>query len=123
MDGNRQIYPIAFGVAATESDETWSWFFQQLRKVVGHREDLVFISDRHPSIEKCCLGVFPGAVYGICMFHFGLNVAARYKVKPEEFLYTTANAYTEFDFEESMHRLRSTKKNVYDYLMDVDLKK
>ncbi|GAA0141009.1 hypothetical protein LIER_02251 [Lithospermum erythrorhizon] len=92
MDGNNQIYPLAFG-AATENDHTWSWFFEKLHHIIGARDDLVFISD------------------------------PRYKVKAKEFLYGIAKAYTEIDFEERIHQIRATKKNVYDYLIDADPKK
>ncbi|GAA0175593.1 hypothetical protein LIER_28735 [Lithospermum erythrorhizon] len=121
--GNNQIYPLAFCVAATENDHIWSWFFEKFHHVIGARDDLVFIFYRHPSIEKCCLKEFPDAVYGICMFHLGLNMAARYKVKAKEFLYGVAKAYTEIDFKEMIHQVQATKKNVYDYLIDANPKK
>ncbi|GAA0183110.1 hypothetical protein LIER_30582 [Lithospermum erythrorhizon] len=73
--------------------------------IIGARDDLVFISDCHPSIEKCCLKEFSDVVYGICMFHLGLNMAARYKVKAKKFLYGVAKAYTEIEFEERIHQI------------------
>ncbi|GAA0154126.1 hypothetical protein LIER_12201 [Lithospermum erythrorhizon] len=45
------------------------------------------------------------------------------KVKAKEFLYGVTKAYTEIDFEKKIHQVRATKKNVYDYLIDVDPKK
>ena len=120
MDGNGRIFPIAFGVGAIESDEYWSWFFMNLRRSIGAVEDLVVISDRHPSIEKACRLTFPNAVYGICMYHLGMNMKAKFKVKVEDFLYTAAKAYTPMEFEEAMHHVRNTNKTVYNYLMEAE---
>lgn len=120
MDGNQQIYPIAYGIAPTENDVHWSWFFRRLEHVVGDRDDLVIISDRMPSIEKACREVFPYAVYGICMFHLGLNMNHRFHVKAEVFLYGAAKAYTEHDFEYRMRGIKTANRPVYDYLMEAD---
>ena len=123
MDGNGRIFPIAFGVGAIESDEYWSWFFMNLRRSIGAVEDLVVISDRHPSIEKACRLTFPNAVYGICMYYLGMNMKARFKVKAEDFLYTAAKAYTPMEFEEAMHHVRNTNQTVYNYLMEAEPRK
>ncbi|GAA0171068.1 hypothetical protein LIER_41077 [Lithospermum erythrorhizon] len=110
MGGNNQIYQLAFGVAATENDESWTWFFKKL----------LFISNRHPSIEKCCKQEFLDATYGICMFHLCLNMASRYKVKEKDLLYGVAKAYTKIDFEEKLNHIRHTRKEIYEYLMNAD---
>ncbi|XP_022157996.1 uncharacterized protein LOC111024593 [Momordica charantia] len=47
MDGNNQIYPLAFGIVDNESDASWKWFMKNLKDMIGHPPELVFISDRH----------------------------------------------------------------------------
>ena len=123
MDGNVRIFPIAFGVGATENDEYWSWFFMNLRRAIGFVEDLVVISYRYLSIEKACRSIFPHAVFGICMYHLGMNMKAKFKVRAEDFLYRAAKAYTEMDYKEAMHVVQNTNKPVYDYLMEADPRK
>ena len=71
QDGNYNYYPIAWGVVDLERDESWSWFLVQLKDVIGEPNGLVFISDRHPSIQKGVVAVFPQATYGACYWHVG----------------------------------------------------
>ena len=56
-DGNNQIYPLAFGVMDSENDQSWCWFMTKLCSCIGEVTDLVFISDRHGSIEKAITSV------------------------------------------------------------------
>lgn len=52
QDGNYQIFPLAFSVVDGENDLSWEWFFLKLSKFVTNHQELVFVSDRHPSISK-----------------------------------------------------------------------
>ncbi|XP_052300367.1 uncharacterized protein LOC112498962 [Citrus sinensis] len=78
-DGNNQIYPLAFGVGDSENDASWLWFFTKLRESIGEVENLVFISDRHPSIKKSVSTVFPNATYGVCTYHLKQNLRTHFK--------------------------------------------
>ena len=66
QDSNYNSYPIAWGVIDSERDESWSWFLTQLKDVIGEPDGLVFISDRHPSIQKGVVAIFLQATYGAC---------------------------------------------------------
>nr|XP_009758437.1 PREDICTED: uncharacterized protein LOC104211130 [Nicotiana sylvestris] len=58
-DANNQIFPIAFGVADSENNESYEWYFRELRKAIGIRKDLMFLSDRHKAIANGIAKVFP----------------------------------------------------------------
>ncbi|XP_022154925.1 uncharacterized protein LOC111022071 [Momordica charantia] len=47
VDGNNQIYPLAFAIVDNESDASWKWFIKNLKDMIGDQQELVFISDRH----------------------------------------------------------------------------
>ncbi|XP_018466423.1 uncharacterized protein LOC108837921 [Raphanus sativus] len=47
VDGNSNLYPIAFGVVDSENDDSWGWFFRQLKMVIADCQDLAFVSDRN----------------------------------------------------------------------------
>ncbi|KAI9162398.1 hypothetical protein LWI28_026911 [Acer negundo] len=78
QDGNEQVYPIAFGYGDSENNNSWEWFLECLRGALGHIDDLVFISDRHASIEAGISKVFPYATHTICCWHFGENMKKRF---------------------------------------------
>ena len=81
QDGNEQVYPIAFGYGDSENNDSWEWFLECLRGALGHIDDLVFISDRHPSIEVWISKVFPYAIHTVCVWHFSENMKKRFPQK------------------------------------------
>ncbi|KAK2646056.1 hypothetical protein Ddye_021251 [Dipteronia dyeriana] len=61
QDGNDQVYPIDFGYDDLENNLSYEWFLDSLKGAFGHIDDLVFIFDRHASIEAGISKVFPYA--------------------------------------------------------------
>ena len=57
MDGNEQIFPLAFGFGDGENDQSWSWFLIELRNVIRSPPELIIISNHYTNvnnaIEKC----------------------------------------------------------------------
>ena len=35
IDGNKQIFPLAYGFGDEENDRSWTWFLEQLDNVIG----------------------------------------------------------------------------------------
>ena len=68
MDGNEQIFPIAFGPANLKNDRGWKWFLKELHNVIGSPRDLIFIFYCHISIKNAVNEVFPDASHGFCGF-------------------------------------------------------
>ncbi|KAK2651698.1 hypothetical protein Ddye_011554 [Dipteronia dyeriana] len=66
QDENEWVYPIAFGYGDSENNLSWEWFLDCMKGALGHIDDLVFISDRHASIEAGISKVFPNATHTIC---------------------------------------------------------
>ncbi|KAL5557981.1 hypothetical protein UlMin_034192 [Ulmus minor] len=58
QDGNGQCYPLAWGIVDSENEDAWTWFFTQLKEVIGDTDELALISDRAPSIKKVISTVF-----------------------------------------------------------------
>ncbi|XP_020409192.1 uncharacterized protein LOC109946269 [Prunus persica] len=52
FDGNRNIYPLAFGIGDLETDASWHWFFTKLHEAFGECPNLVIIFYRNVSIEN-----------------------------------------------------------------------
>jgi len=51
-DANNQIFPLYFGVADSENNDAYIWFFGEMRKAIEIRRELVFLSDRNQSITN-----------------------------------------------------------------------
>ncbi|GJV36801.1 transposase, MuDR, MULE transposase domain protein [Tanacetum coccineum] len=63
MIGNNQIVPIAFGICKGETGLCWSWWMSVLKECIGDNPNLLFISDRHPSIALAVQNEFPLAFH------------------------------------------------------------
>ncbi|XP_020415595.1 uncharacterized protein LOC109948090 [Prunus persica] len=47
FDGNRNIFPLAFGIGDLKTDASWHWFFTKLHEAISECPNLVIISDRN----------------------------------------------------------------------------
>ncbi|KAK0602476.1 hypothetical protein LWI29_033791 [Acer saccharum] len=119
QDGNEQVYPIAFGYGDSENNLSWEWFLECLRGALGHIDDLVFISDRHASIEAGISKVFPYATHTICCWHFGENMKKRFHRKDvADIMDNAARSYRQIQYDRHMEELRKLHKGAYDYAID-----
>ena len=119
QDGNEQVYPIAFGYGDSENNLSWEWFLECLRGALGHIDDLVFISDRHASIEAGISKVFPYATHTICCWHFAENMKKRFHRKDvAKIMDNAARSYSEIEYDRHMEELRKLHKAAFDYAID-----
>ncbi|KAA0041509.1 protein FAR-RED ELONGATED HYPOCOTYL 3-like [Cucumis melo var. makuwa] len=49
---NDQIFHLAFCVVDYENNSSWTWFCNQLKRIIDGRNKVVMVSDRHKSIFK-----------------------------------------------------------------------
>ncbi|KAA0043646.1 Ulp1-like peptidase [Cucumis melo var. makuwa] len=52
LDGNNQIYPLAFGVVDRETDDSIQWFLEKLKCAIGEVPNLGFVIDRKTCFSK-----------------------------------------------------------------------
>ena len=80
----------------------------QLRQAIGDVDDLVFISDRHKSIEKGIRTVFPSTIDGVCCHHLSMNTKKKFKNNTILSLFwLVAKSYRHSDFNGYMEQIRS----------------
>ncbi|KAK0579202.1 hypothetical protein LWI29_022723 [Acer saccharum] len=116
QDGNKQVYPIAFGYDDSKNNLSWEWFLECLRGALGHIDDLVFIFDCHASIEAGISKVFPYATHTICCWHFGENMKKRFHRKDvAEIMDDAARTYNELDYNRHIDELCKLHKGAFDY--------
>ena len=74
IDGHNWLFPVAYGVLETESEESWTWFLQNLRQVIGFPDGLVIHTDACKGLEIAVEKVFPQVEHRECMRHLAGNV-------------------------------------------------
>ena len=65
----------------TENIESWTWFFQNLKDLIGHPEGLVIHTDACKGLESAIEDVFPGVEHRECMRHLAANFSKKFRGK------------------------------------------
>ncbi|XP_060674045.1 uncharacterized protein LOC125419105 [Ziziphus jujuba] len=124
LNGNNQIYPLAYGIGPGETDVAHTWFFERLKEAFGDDPNIAFISDRHKSIAKAIWTVFPNNHHGHCTYHLGTNLCAtKFKGNVNAILSTfndVARAYIVEEFDKAMHILEGVSIEAVQYLKDAN---
>jgi len=81
IDGHNWMFPVAYGVLEVESEESWTWFLQNLRDLIGHPPGLTIHTDACKGLESAVEAVFPGVEHRECMRHLVQNFTKKFKGK------------------------------------------
>ncbi|XP_022154402.1 protein FAR-RED ELONGATED HYPOCOTYL 3-like [Momordica charantia] len=127
VDGNNQIYPLAFGIVDQESGQSWTWFLNMVKTCIGEVDELLFVSDRHVCITKSVRQVFPQAAHGICMQHLSMNLKDKFKDDVYQpvplFILTTSKSSKSIAMVQKCIQLYTIKKWSYNNNNNVELYK
>ncbi|KAK1398346.1 hypothetical protein POM88_008209 [Heracleum sosnowskyi] len=126
QDACGKTFPLAFCVVDSENGESWEWFFIKFRKSYDIREDMTIVSDRHESIIKGAIKVYPEVPHVFCIFHLLSNIKSKFKKnskKIKDAFFSTANAYTVKKFEYHMKELDKVDMRVKLFLEEVGYEK
>ncbi|KAM3248029.1 hypothetical protein P3L10_009797 [Capsicum annuum] len=116
-DGNNKIFPLAFGIADSENNESYNWFFNQLRNAIGVHEQLSILSDLHLDIANAVANVYPECQYEIWIYHMEKNLRKRYF--SDVFLslfYNAATTYKQTKFYTFIDEIEKVNKVAVEYL-------
>ncbi|XP_074317833.1 uncharacterized protein LOC141653864 [Silene latifolia] len=108
-DGNDQMYPLAWGVVEGENNESYEWFFKELKKATGEEDGhgWTIISDEHQSIVSMVKKEFPRAEHRRCARHIFANWHKSYKGEEMKMLFwNCAKAYSKADFDAAVNDMR-----------------
>jgi len=102
-DANNQIFPLAFGVADSENNESYEWYFRELRQAIGIHKDLMQLSDPHDAIANGIAEVVLECYHGICIYHLEKNLKQR-KVRNTVInrFQSAARVYIQSEFDDFM---------------------
>ncbi|KAK3229140.1 hypothetical protein Dsin_001021 [Dipteronia sinensis] len=120
IDGNDQIFPLAFGIGDSETNEAWEWFLTRLHKAVGEVDDLVIVSDRKGSIITGVDKVFPNSFHSACAVHLERNMIGHYGRNKalKQYFQRAARVYQESQFIQHMEQLANINPEAAQYVMD-----
>jgi len=66
VDGHNWMYPLAYRFIASETEDNWSWFTNQLKKSIGDPPLLAVCTDACKGLENAVKNVFPNAEQREC---------------------------------------------------------
>ncbi|XP_056695145.1 uncharacterized protein [Spinacia oleracea] len=125
IDGNNEIFPIAYGIVDGETGDTWAYFFRCLRQMFRnfgvHREDWTFISDRMRGVDGAVYEVFPQATRRVCAQHLYSNCkqAGWHGTAFHKSFWVAANAYNPYVYNKAMEKIAKIDPKAVDYLSQV----
>ncbi|XP_059650403.1 uncharacterized protein LOC132296203 [Cornus florida] len=120
IDGNEQMFPVAFVVVESETRDSWSWFMSELMDAVGPYQEITFISDRQKGLVDTFENIMDGSDHRYCVRHLYENFKLRFKgqqLKNE--LWEAARSFTEADFDVHMRNIKVLNAEAYGWLHNV----
>ncbi|BFG34699.1 hypothetical protein CerSpe_209720 [Prunus speciosa] len=114
-NGNQGSFPFAFAIVDSENEENWSWFFENLAKVLTPQgRTITFISDHNKGLTEAVSNMFPTSHHAFCLQHLKQNLLSKYPSTYGKFFrdhivdlfLKCANAPTKAAFEVNMRNLK-----------------
>ncbi|XP_059658699.1 uncharacterized protein LOC132305031 [Cornus florida] len=120
IDGNNQMFPVAFAVVESETRDSWSWFMTELMDAVGPYEDITFISDRQKGLVDTFENIMVGSKHRYCVRHLYKNFKLRFKGQQLKIeLWEAVRSCTEADFDAHMRKIHELNVEAYRWLHNV----
>jgi hypothetical protein len=117
VDGHNWMYPVAFGVMDSETNENWIWFMQRLREVIRCLIGLAICTDCGQAVMAGVKEVFPTAEHRKCMFHLVQNFKKRWSGKAfDDHLWAAAYSWHPHFFERHWVAMEAAKPAAMEYL-------
>ncbi|KAI0511363.1 hypothetical protein KFK09_011993 [Dendrobium nobile] len=105
VDGNDSLFPLAFAVAESETEETWTWFLGCIRSSVTDRDDITIISDRGRGLVEAVKAAYPSRLssHRYCMRQLSCSLRKEFKDETLVNLFWEAAKKTEAsEYDETM---------------------
>ncbi|XP_062118566.1 uncharacterized protein LOC133832208 [Humulus lupulus] len=124
VDGNNQMFPVAFAMVEIENKDSWSWFVNLLRidLKIDNSNHWTFITDKQKGLEQALKGMWeegiPEAEHRHCARHLEKNFIKVFKEKSlKDLLWKVAREVTIQRFEAVMEEIRKINNEAYEWLI------
>ena len=117
IDGHNWMYPVCVGVFASEDNENWIWFMENLRQAIGSPRGLAICTDAGQAVMNGVKTIYPEVEHRECMHHLVTNFKKRYTGKVfDENLWAAAYSWNPYLFEKHWAAMDREKPAATAYL-------
>nr|XP_016440583.1 PREDICTED: uncharacterized protein LOC107766336 [Nicotiana tabacum] len=123
MDGNNNIFPVAYAIVEKESKDTWVWFLNHLAADLNiHETGWNFMSDKQKGLIEAFNEVFPHVNHRFCVRHLHNNFkrAGFGGITLKKALWAAAKATTRSKFNNCMEDILKLDPDAATWLNDKD---
>lgn len=126
VDGNNDVFPVAFATVEDETPDSWHWFLIQLKYAVTAYHKITIVSNRRKGLDDLVPKVFVDSYHSYSLSHLIEDLKAELKkgswsdqVKEAiiDGFRGAAQAYLIEDFNAYMDRISNISKDVAQWIM------
>lgn len=124
-DGDDGVFPVAFAIVDTDTDDNWHWFLLQLKSALSTSCPLTFVADRQKGLRESIAEIFKGSFHAYCLRYLteelirDLKGQFSHEVKRlmVEDLYGAAYAPSSEGFQRCVESIKSISLEAYNWIM------
>ncbi|MQM02811.1 hypothetical protein Taro_035579, partial [Colocasia esculenta] len=130
LNGNNELFTVAYSIADSETCDNWVWFLQNLKKALLSDRRIVFLSDRGKGLKEAIPDIFLNDHHGYCFQHIMQNFndqyagkyVAPFKKLLRKILQRIAYAVTEKEYQDAMMAMELNSADAKEWVLrnDVD---
>ncbi|KAK8941312.1 hypothetical protein KSP39_PZI010017 [Platanthera zijinensis] len=118
IDGNNNMFPIAYAYVLRENTKTWEWFVSLLMEdlCIENSHMWTVISDKQKGLIKAIENLLPNAEHQFCVRHMYNNFRQMFRgLQLKDLLWRAASATRIIDFNVELEKLKTCDKKAYDW--------
>ncbi|XP_021750443.1 uncharacterized protein LOC110716118 [Chenopodium quinoa] len=122
LDGNNNIYPVAWAVVEVENKDSWIWFLELLIKDIDkpRGKGLTLMSDRKMGLLEAFAVVVPDAKIRFCVRHIWANFKLKLGGEAfKEYFWKSARSTTRANYEVNMLKIKELSEDAFYYLASI----
>lgn len=116
VDGHTWMYPVAFGFIASETEDNWTWWMNQLKNAIGDLPLLAICTDACKGLENAVHNVFPLAEQRECFYHLMKNFVKHFQGFGR--IWPAARAYRKEVFYDLMSAIYAESGDIWKWIND-----
>ncbi|MQL95541.1 hypothetical protein Taro_028206 [Colocasia esculenta] len=129
LNGNNELFTVAYSIADSETYDNWVWFLQNLKKALLSDRRIAFLSDRGRGLKEAIPDIFSNDHHGYCFQHIMQNFndqcagkyAAPFKKLLRKILQRIAYVVTEQEYQDAMMAMELNSADAKEWVLRNDV--